>query len=233
MGSFADIRANYQRIRREVPDSVTIVLAAKTRTAEEIQAAIEAGATHIGENYVQEATAIQAQLGKMADQVQWHMIGHLQTNKINKALPLFDVIQTVDSIQKAQAIDKRAESAGKDCIPVYLEVNIGSETSKHGISPGEHESFQSYLENLVQEMSQLSHVRLEGLMTMGPLFGDPEESRPYFQQTKALFDMIKSLSIPGVEMKYLSMGMTHSYQVAIEEGANMIRIGSGVFGDRE
>jgi len=158
--------------------------------------------------------------------------GNLQSNKINKALRLFDVIQTVDSLEKAVAIDKRVERATKKIVPVYIEINIGSEFSKAGIKPAEHEPFEEYIEKLIRDVSELEHIRLEGLMTMGPRFGDPEEVRPYFKRTRRIFERIKGLDLPNVDMKYLSMGMTNSYGVAIEEGSNMVRIGTAIFGKR-
>jgi len=224
------ISANYSRIRQEIPDYITIVVSCKTRTAEQIEEAIDAGATDIGENYVQEAEEIHGSLKKKAAKVRWHMIGHLQTNKINKALIVFDVIQTIDSLEKAVAIDKRVERAGKRIIPIFIEINIGSEDSKTGIRPAEHEPFEEYMEKLVRSMSKLEHLRVEGLMTMGPRFGDPENVRPYFRRTREIFEKIKELGLPNVDMKYLSMGMTNSYRVAIEEGCNMIRIGTAIFG---
>ena len=161
------------------------------------------------------------------------MIGNLQTNKINKASGIFDVIQTVDSYEKAQAIDKRVEASGKNIMPIYIEINIGSEDSKAGIKPDEHEPFEEYIKNLIKNISKLEHIRVEGLMTMGPRFGDPENSRPYFKRTKELFENLKELNLPNVSMKTLSMGMTNSYKVAIEEGSNMVRIGTAIFGERK
>ncbi len=222
------IAENYKKIRKEIPGHITLVVAAKQRTKEEIEELIEAGATDIGENYVQEAQEMYGLLGEKAKKVKWHMIGYLQTNKINKVIPIFDVIQTVESYEKAQAIDKRVEAAGKTIIPVYIEINIGEEIQKAGIKP-EYE----VIENLVKQISSLSHLSLEGLMTMGPRFGDPENSRPYFRKTKEIFDKIKTLNLPNVSMKTLSMGMTNSYKVAIEEGSNMVRIGTAIFGERK
>lgn len=221
------IRENYQRIRAEVPDHVTIVLAAKTRTVEEVTEAIEAGATHIGENYVQEGESMYAALGDRVREVEWHLIGALQKNKINKALAMFDLFQTVDSLEKAEAIDTRAARIGK-VLPVYIEVNIGSEDSKAGMPP-EYEA----IEQLVRDIAALEHLRLEGIMTMGVFSTDPEESRPYFRQAKKIFDQLSSLDIPNVSLKTLSMGMSDSYEVAIEEGSNMIRLGTVVFGARQ
>jgi len=208
------ISANYSRIRQEVPDYVTIVVSCKTRTIEEIEEVISAGATDIGENYVQEAGQIYSTLKEKAAKLRWHMIGHLQANKINKTLRMFDVIQTVDSLGKAAAIDKRLERARKQIMPVFIEINIGNEDSKAGIKPEEHEPFEEYIEKLITDMSGFEHLRIEGLMTMGPRFGNPEDSRP----------------LANVDMKYLSMGMTNSYKVAIEEGSNMVRIGTAIFG---
>jgi pyridoxal phosphate enzyme (YggS family) len=223
----------YKRIREEIPDHVTIVLAAKNRRAEEIEEAIDAGATDIGENYVQEAGQVYSALRKKATKVKWHMIGSLQTNKINKALRIFDAIQTVESLPKAVAIDRRVERARKLRFPIYIEINIGSEDSKAGIKPVEHEPFDEYVEILVRDISRLEHIRLEGLMTMGPRFGNPEDVRPYFRRTKKIFEKIKTLRLPNVDMKYLSMGMTNSYRIAIEEGSNMVRVGTAIFADRK
>jgi len=219
-----NIQMNYEAIKKEIPDYVTLVAATKTRTVEEIKEAIDAGIEVIGENYVQEAVEKYEEIG---DIVKWHLIGHLQKNKINKALPIFDVIQTVDSIEKAKQIDRRVQKSGKKVIPVYIEINIGNEDSKDGIKP-EYET----LKELACWIAESEHLRLEGLMTMGPRFGDPENARPYFRKTKSLFDKINS-EVPNVELKVLSMGMSNSYKVAIEEGSNMIRIGSKLFGPRE
>jgi pyridoxal phosphate enzyme (YggS family) len=212
---------NYHKIEEDIPDYVAIVLAAKTRTPQEIEEAIEAGATNIGANYVQEAEKIHNALGEKAKKVLWHMIGHLQKNKVNKALPIFDVIQTVDSLKLAEAISKRA---GKVC-PVYIEINSGREPQKSGVMPED-------VEELIRQISHLENVKIEGLMTMGPRFGNPEDARPFFKETKKLFDYIKGLDLPNVKMEMLSMGMSNAYKVAIEEGSTMIRPGSIVFGER-
>jgi hypothetical protein len=224
------IAENYKHLRQLIPKDVKIVLSVKTRTVEEIEEAIDAGAANIGHNYVQEAGQMYSALQKKAVKVRWHMIGCLQTNKINKALRIFDVIQTVDSLEKAVAIDKRVEKARKEIVPVYVEINIGSEFSKAGIKPIDHEPFEKYMEELARNISVLGHLRLAGLMTMGPRFGNPENTRPYFRRTKKIFERIKALGLPNVDMKYLSMGMTNSYQIAIEEGSNMVRIGTAIFG---
>jgi len=227
------IAENYQRLRREIPDNVSIVLAAKTRTAQELAEVIEAGAVDIGENYVQEAEQTQADLADKASKVRWHMIGHLQSNKINKALRAFDVIQTVDSLKKAKAIDKRVPKAGKQVVPVYIEINIGSEFSKAGLRPDKNEPFEEYMESFVADLAQFEHLQVEGLITMGPRSGNPEDLRPYFKRTKNIFDSIKNIDLPNLALTYLSMGMTNSYKVAIEEGSNMVRVGTAVFGKRD
>ena len=226
------ISANYARIRQEIPDDVTVVVSGKARTVEEIAEAVDAGATDIGENYVQEAGQMYSSLRKKAAKVRWHMIGHLQTNKINKALRVFDVIQTVDSLEKAAAIDKRVERVKRKIVPIFIEINIGSENSKAGIKPNEHEPFEEYIEKLIKDMSKFEHLRVEGLMTMGPRFGNPENSRPYFTRMRRIFEKIRELDLTNVSMKYLSMGMTNSYKVAVEEGSNMVRIETAIFGER-
>ncbi|PIE36122.1 YggS family pyridoxal phosphate-dependent enzyme [candidate division KSB3 bacterium] len=221
------ITENFRKLRQEIPEHVTIVLAAKTRTPEEVEEAIAAGATDIGENYVQEAEAMFQALGEKAKQVKWHMIGTLQKNKINKALPMFDIFQTVDSLDKAVALNKRAARLNKE-LPVYIEVNIGGEASKSGMPP-EYAS----IEQLVRDMAELEYIRVEGLMTMGPMSPDPEESRPYYRDTKKIFDKLTELHIPNISMNTLSMGMSGSYKVAVEEGSTMVRLGTIVFGSRQ
>ena len=220
------ITEEYQRIRKEVPGHVTIVLAAKTRTREEVEEAIAAGATDIGENYVQEGESMHAELGELAKTVTWHMIGDLQTNKINKTLPVFDMIQTVDSLKKAEAVSLRALRIDK-IMPVLIEINIGSERTKSGIAPE-----LDLVEALVRDAAALSGITICGLMTMGPRFGDPEKSRAYFRKTREIFDTIRAQNLENVSMEHLSMGMSNSYKVAIEEGATMIRLGTCVFGTR-
>ncbi|MFA7165983.1 MAG: YggS family pyridoxal phosphate-dependent enzyme [Desulfoplanes sp.] len=221
------ITENYQRIREEIPDHVTIVLAAKTRTQEEVEEAIAAGATDIGENYVQEGETMHALLGDRASTVTWHMIGDLQTNKINKTLPVFDMIQTIDSLKKAEAVSLRSERIDK-IMPVLIEINIGSERTKSGVAPQ-----LAIVESLVREAAHLPGITICGLMTMGPRFGDPEKSREYFRKTRKIFETIREQQIDNVIMKHLSMGMSNTYKVAVEEGATMVRLGTCVFGQRD
>ena len=161
----------------------------------------------------------------IGDKAKWHMIGHLQSNKAKKAVKIFDVIETVDSIKLAKAIDKACADIGK-VMSVLIEINSGEEIQKAGVLPEDAVS-------LVRDISELKNIKIMGLMTMGPFAGDPEDARPYFQKTKKLFEEIKKTDLPGVEMGYLSMGMSNSYKVALEEGANMVRIGTKIFGERE
>ena len=215
------IRDNVARILRELPPGVELVAAAKTKTPAEILEAVEAGVALIGENYVQEAADAFAAVGRRA---RWHFIGHLQSNKAKKAVEIFDAIETVDSADLAREIDKRCRTAGKT-MSVLIEINSGEEDQKFGVAPAAAEA-------LLREIAPLPNLKIEGLMTMGPFDGDPEAARPYFKITKELFDRIGALGIPGVEMKRLSMGMTNSYRVALEEGANRIRLGTLIFGPR-
>jgi pyridoxal phosphate enzyme (YggS family) len=210
-----------RRILETLPPGVTLVAAAKGRTVEQMRAAIRAGVTHVGHNYVQDAEPM---IPLVPEPVRWHMIGHLQTNKVKKAVELFDIIETVDSWRLAQEIDKRCAAIGK-LMPVLVEVNSGGEANKTGVLPEE-------VSGLAAQLAQLPHIRVQGLMTMGPRFGDPEDSRPYFQATRTAFKRLAQTPIPNVEMRYLSMGMSNSYRVAIEEGANMVRIGTLLFGER-
>ena len=215
------IRENVKTILAELPEAVKLVGAAKTRSPEEILEAVDAGLGIIGENYIQEAERAFQAIGQKA---KWHMIGHLQSNKAKKAVKIFDMIETVDTIKLARAVDNACRKEEK-IMPVLIEINSGEEDQKAGVMPSEAVS-------LVREMAQLEHIRIMGLMTMGPFTGDPEDARPYFQKTRSIFEEIKALDVPGVEMKFLSMGMSNSYQVAIEEGANLVRIGTKLFGPR-
>jgi len=215
------IRRNVERLRAELRAGVTIEAAAKTRTPAEVLAAVEAGISVIGENYVQEGIEAAAVVGRVC---RWHFIGHLQKNKVKKAVETFDLIETVDSAEVARDIDRRSTALGK-VMPVLIEVNSGREPQKFGVVP-------DALPDLLRSLSGLKNVRVEGLMTMGPDSGDPEESRPYFRETKRWFDELQRLDLPGVLMTHLSMGMTSSYRVAVEEGATIVRIGTLIFGPR-
>ena len=215
------IRENVQKLLSELPRGVELVAAAKARTAKEVLEAVAAGIKIVGENYVQEAEKNYSVIGSRA---KWHMIGYLQKNKVKKAVAQFDMIETIDSVELAREIDKRCAQAGK-VMPVLVEVNSGREKQKSGVLP-------ENAEQLIRAISSLPNIKVMGLMTMGPRFGNPEDSRPYFVITREIFDRIKALKLPNVEMRYLSMGMTNSYKVALEEGANMVRIGTKIFEER-
>ena len=216
------IGRNVNQILSELPGGVQLAAAAKTRQPEEILEAVEAGVKIVGENYVQEAEGAYEVVGSKA---KWHLIGHLQKNKVKKAVRIFDMIETVDSAELAREIDKRCAQIDK-IMPVLIEVNSGQEEQKAGVFP-------ESVEQLVREISALPNIKVMGLMTMGPRFGNPEDSRPYFVETRKIFEKIKQLDLPNIEMRYLSMGMSNSYQIAIEEGANIVRLGSRIFGERD
>ncbi len=216
------ITESVHRIMESLPPEVTMVAAVKGRSVAEVRAAIEAGVTHVGHNYIQEAELM---IDLMQDSAKWHMIGHLQRNKAKKAVLLFDMVETVDSWRLARELDKHCARMQKT-MPVLIEVNSGREESKTGMMPED-------LEGLVLRMHELENLRIQGLMTMGPRFGDPENARPFFQETRKNFDRLARMDLPHASMQYLSMGMTNSYLVAIEEGANVVRIGTKIFGQRE
>ena len=216
-----EISENVKELLAELPEGVELVAAAKTRTAGEILEAIEAGVKVIGENYIQEAEEAFKVLGR---RTKWHFIGHLQKNKVKRAVNLFDMIESIDSLEIAQEIDKRCAEAQK-VMPSLLEINSGEEEQKFGVFPEK-------VEPVIKEISSLPNIKLVGLMTMGPRTGDPQAARPYFKKTRQIFGKIGSLDIQGIEMRYLSMGMTNSYKIAIEEGANIVRIGTKLFGQR-
>jgi PLP dependent protein len=215
------IRENVKKILDGLPEGVELIGVAKTRSLEEIQEAVDAGIRNIGENYVQEAERAYQKIGSA---VKWHMIGHLQSNKAKKAVRIFDMIETVDSVKLAGAIDRACGGIGK-VMPVLIEINSGEESQKAGVMPEDAAS-------LIREMAVFRNIRIMGLMTMGPFSGEPEDARPYFRRTREVFDEVRNTNLSGVEMKHLSMGMSNSYKVAIEEGANMVRIGTKIFGER-
>ena len=208
---------NIQKIKEELSGRAEIVAASKARAAGEILEAIEGGITIIGENYIQEAEEKFNAIGK---KVKWHLIGSLQKNKVKRAVRIFDMIETVDSFEIADAIDRACAGTGR-VMPVLIEINSGKEKNKSGVMPEE-------AEELVKRILELKNIKIEGLMTMGPLLLAAEDYRPYFKNTKQLFDKIKS----SADMKYLSMGMSGSYRVAAQEGANLVRIGTAIFGPR-
>jgi hypothetical protein len=201
---------------------VTVVAAAKMRTPDEVRAVLAAGISIVGENYVQEAEAAQAAVSRAA--AKWHLIGHLQRNKAKDAVRLFDLIQTVDSVRLAEAVDAASHALGR-VTPILVEVNSAREPQKSGVLPEDATDF-------VRALERLEAVRVVGLMTMGPLVADPEALRPAFRETQRLFDELSRLALERARMQILSMGMSDSYRVAIEEGATMVRVGTALFGLR-
>lgn len=214
----AGIKNSVQKILKELPPYVELVAAAKARSAGEILEAIEAGVKVIGENYVQEAEEKFSIIGR---KVKWHFIGHLQKNKAKKIARIFDMVETIDSVEMARELDKSCAAINKS-MPILIEVNSGREENKSGVLPED-------AEIIIKAISGLPNIKVAGLMTMGPLMKDPEDYRPYFKEAKKLFDKIKM----NYNMEYLSMGMSGSYRIAIQEGANLVRIGTDIFGARK
>ena len=202
---------------RKDPSQIKLVAATKGVSADLILEAIKAGITDIGENRVQEA---EQKFDILKDQqVKWHMIGHLQTNKVKPALEIFSVIQSVDSEKLAKEISSRAVST----VDIMIEVNTSGEASKFGVDTGE-------AAVLARVIAELPNVKLTGLMTVGPLTADEAKVRKSFRALKKLFEEIKELNLPAHELKYLSMGMSDDFETAIEEGSNLVRIGRAIFG---
>jgi PLP dependent protein len=214
------IKERYEEIKKTIPQGVTLVAATKGRTIREIEEAVKAGIGIAGENYVQEAVSKYRKI----EGLKWHIIGHLQRNKAKDAVKIADCIQSVDSLRLAKEIDQQCAKISK-IMPVFIEVNIGNEESKSGANPDE-------ILDLARQVAELQNLRIEGMMTMEPFFENPEEARPYLNRMKQLFDEVKYNNIPNTDIKILSMGMSNSYQVAIEEGSNMVRIGTKLFGPR-
>ena len=201
------------------PQEIKLVAVTKTTTIEQIKEAISAGVKIIGENKVQEA---KEKYQILTADIEWHLVGHLQTNKVKYAIEIFDLIHSVDSIKLAKEIDRRSLQFGM-MTNVLIEVNVSGEETKYGIKPEEVEPF-------LKEISEFSRIKVRGLMTIAPIVEDKEEVRPYFRKLRELFEKIKIKNIKNIRMNYLSMGMTEDFEVAIEEGANMVRIGRGIFG---
>ncbi|MDO9547253.1 MAG: YggS family pyridoxal phosphate-dependent enzyme [Pelolinea sp.] len=217
-----NIRRRIEQVRKEIPEHVEILGAAKTRSMEDVRAAYEAGLKYFGHNYVQEA---QAMIPGLEIDAKWHLIGHLQRNKARFAVELFDMVESLDSMRLARELEKRCSELEKK-MPVLIEVNSGREENKTGIMPEEGVLLAEWL-------SGQKYLHLAGLMTMGPLTGDPEFARPFYKETRRLFEEIERQKFPNTDMKVLSMGMSNSYKVAVEEGANLVRLGTLIFGPRE
>ena len=201
------------------PEEIKLVAVTKTATIEQIKEAISTGVNIIGENKVQEA---KEKYQILTTDIEWHLVGHLQTNKVKYAIEIFDLIHSVDGIKLAKEIDRRSLQFGM-ITNVLVEVNVSGEETKYGIKPEEVEPF-------LKGISEFSRIRVRGLMTIAPIVEDKEEVRLYFRKLRELSKEIKKKNIKNIRMDYLSMGMTEDFEVAIEEGANMVRIGRGIFG---
>ncbi len=227
-----DIRDNLAQVRGNIaaacrragrsPDEVTLLAVSKTKPVEMIKACMDAGQTAFGENYVQEIEEKYALLG---DAVRWHMIGHLQRNKVKYIIDKVSLIHSVDSIRLAEQIQKEAEKRDIRA-QVLLEVNVAHEESKWGFAPEE-------TVDAVRTVSTFANVHICGLMTSAPITENPETNRIYFRQLRQLYDRIGAMNIPNVDMQVLSMGMTGDYAVAVEEGSTLVRVGTGIFGERD
>jgi pyridoxal phosphate enzyme (YggS family) len=225
------IKANIDAIRDEIkkvclksgrnPDEITIIAVTKTIEPERINLAVDCGATNLGENKVQE---IMDKYDAVNKNVKWHLIGHLQTNKVKYIIDKVGLIHSIDSVKLAEEISRRAEKDNliKD---VLVQVNVAKEETKFGIDIEETIDF-------VKSISVFDNIRIKGLMTIAPYSEDPEGVRPVFRRLKEKFDELAKMNISNTEMKYLSMGMSNDYKIAIEEGANMVRIGTAIFGKR-
>jgi len=227
-----DIAANIQTIKQRIaaaavssgrtPEAIKLLAVTKTVSPLHIGKAIDAGISMFGENYVQEA---KEKIAVIEKNVQWHMIGHLQTNKAKYAVKLFDYIHSVDRIDLATELDKKAGLCGRK-INILIEVNVSGEDTKNGIPV-------DAVITLIKDVSRMQNLSVRGLMTMAPYSANPEDARPYFRILRNLRDNIISEGITGTHMEELSMGMTDDFEVAIEEGATIVRIGRAIFGERK
>lgn len=227
----SDVSENIKHVREVIaeaalksgrdPSDVRLMAVTKTVDDERILEAIRAGVDIIGENYVQEGKRKIEKLGK---DVAWHLVGYLQSNKAKYVVKLFDMIHSVDRISLARELDRRSGNAGL-VTKILIEVNLSGEETKSGVQKGEAVA-------LIREAAVLDHLSIHGLMTMPPWFDDPEDARPYFAALRELRDRVKEEKIGNIRMDELSMGMTGDYRVAVEEGATIVRIGRGIFGER-
>ena len=218
------IAAAARRARRD-PNEIALMAVTKTFSPERIREAYHAGLRLFGENRVQEFAGKAGALRDLRD-AEWHMIGHLQTNKAAKAVESFAAVDSVDSLRLAQRLNSSAQQLGKK-LAVLIEINVGGEAAKSGIAPGSRE-----LDELLQGAAELEHLEFRGLMTIPPFTDDPQLARPYFQKLHQLRDDIAARRMPGVNMSVLSMGMSHDFEVAIEEGSTCVRLGTAIFGER-
>ncbi len=230
------VAENIARIRERVAraagragvsaDSVTLMAVSKTVEPERIRQAYEAGLRVFGENRVQEFSEKAPALASLAD-TRWHLIGHLQSNKARKAVELFQGVDSVDSLRLAEKLNQAAEQMDRT-LPILIEIKVGNEESKSGIPADSAE-----LDDLLKSITSLEHLQVRGLMTVPPFTEDPEGARPYFRRLRELRDAIAALRLQRVEMETLSMGMSHDFEVAIEEGSTCVRVGSSIFGARD
>ena len=224
---FAEVKTRIETAVRKSgrhPEEVRLVAISKTHPASLIKNLIELGATDLGENRVQEAEGKIPEVGRTA--ARWHLVGHLQANKARRALTLFDVIHSLDTIELARRLDRLCVEVERETVPLLIQVDLGNEQTKSGID--EHE-----LPQLADEVRRLEHLELIGLMTLPPFFADPEQARPYFRRLRQLRDQLAADGVFGENRGELSMGMTNDFAVAIEEGATMVRVGTAIFGERE
>src|SRR2546423_2776851 len=219
----ARIGAAAQRCDRSV-DEITLVAVSKTHAAEVVRQAVDLGVTDLGENRVQEADGKITDVGREA--ARWHLIGHLQSNKARRAVQLFDVIHSLDSIASARNLDRACEQENRKELPVLIQIDLGHEPTKFGAD-------EQQLSKLVESVNECKCVRLIGLMTLPPFFDNPELTRPYFIKLRELRDRYQQEGAFGDGSGELSMGMTNDFEVAIEEGATMVRVGTAIFGTRQ
>src|SRR5689334_7072353 len=218
----ARISAAAKNCRREA-DEVRLIAISKTHSASVIKKVIKFGALDIGENRVQEAEGKISEIGR--DAARWHLVGHLQANKARRAVALFDVIHSLDSLELAQRLDRLCQEEGREKLGVLVQVDLGHEETKTGLD-------ESELPHLVEGLGPLHRLELTGLMTLPPFFDDPEQSRPFFRRLRQLRDDLATRGAFGDGEGELSMGMTNDFEVAIEEGATMVRVGTAIFGER-
>jgi PLP dependent protein len=206
------------------PEAITLVAVSKTHPADSVREAIAAGVADFGENRVQEAESKIPEVGRNA--ARWHLIGHLQSNKARRAVELFDVIHSLDSVSLARRLDRVCEELDRKELPVLIQVDLGHEATKAGIE-------ETAVRELAEAVRECARLNLIGLMTLPPFFDDPEKVHPYFRRLRKLRDELRAEGLFGDSQGELSMGMTHDYEVAIEEGATMVRVGTAIFGARE
>lgn len=217
------IEAAAQRSGR-TRDAIKLICVSKTHPAGVVRAAIGAGVTDLGENRVQEAEPKIGELGREA--ATWHLIGHLQSNKARRAVQLFDMIHSIDSVTLVEKLDRACADLNREQLPVLIQVDLGHETTKSGADEVE-------LPDLISAVTDSEHLKLLGFMTLPPFFEDAESTRPFFAKLRELRDEYQQRGVFGAANGELSMGMTHDFEVAIEEGATMVRIGTAIFGARE